>query len=83
MALNGFQDFEPFGQPAPLPPLAGPDDDECNGICLTPSDLGLPEYDGPGVVAYAHPDCPEHGNPVDDTQDTTYEAAPFDDPEDV
>jgi len=37
----------------------------CNGICLTPGDIGLPEYDAPGVVAYAHPDCPEHGDPLD------------------
>lgn len=36
---------------------------ECNGICLSPGDLGLPEYDGPDVIAYAHPDCPRHGNP--------------------
>lgn len=30
---------------------------ECNGICLFGHDLGVP-HDG---VAYAHPDCPEHG----------------------
>lgn len=78
MALNGFQGFEPFEQPAPLP-VAYPDT-ECNGICLTPADLGLPEYSGPGVVAYAHPDCPEHGDPLDDQQDPTYEAFPVDDP---
>lgn len=78
MALNGFQDFEPFEQPAPLPPLAGPDeDDQCNGICLFGAGLGLPEYGG---VAYAHPDCPEHGDPLDDQQDPTYEAFPVDDP---
>jgi hypothetical protein len=66
MALNGFQGFEPFQSPAPLPPLAGPDEEiGCNGICLTPADIGLPEYSGPGVVAYGHPDCPEHGNPQD------------------
>lgn len=40
--------------------------DECNGICLTPADIGLPEYGGPGVVAYPHPDCPEHGDPLED-----------------
>lgn len=33
---------------------------ECNGICLFGADIGLPEYGG---VAYAHPDCPEHGDP--------------------
>jgi hypothetical protein len=39
---------------------------ECNGICLTPADLGMPEYGGDRVIAYAHPDCPEHGDPVKD-----------------
>lgn len=39
---------------------------ECNGICLTPADIGLPEYGGAGVVAYAHPDCPAHGDPMED-----------------
>lgn len=39
---------------------------ECSGICLTPGDIGLPEYDGPDVVAYAHPDCPAHGDPLED-----------------
>lgn len=34
--------------------------EECSGACLTPADIGLPEYGG---VAYAHPDCPEHGDP--------------------
>jgi hypothetical protein len=41
---------------------------ECNGVCLTPADIGLPEYGGPGVVAYAHPDCPEHGDPLEDNE---------------
>lgn len=31
---------------------------ECNGICLTGGDFGLP-YSG---VAYAHPDCELHGD---------------------
>ena len=80
MPMNGFQNFEPFGQPAPFPPLAGPDeDDQCNGICLTAADIGLPGYGG---IAYAHPDCPEHGDPVPDT-DTKYAAYPVDDPEDI
>lgn len=35
---------------------------ECNGICLTPADIGLPEYGG---IAYPHPDCPEHGDPLE------------------
>jgi hypothetical protein len=34
---------------------------ECNGICLYAADIGLPECGN--VVAYAHPDCPEHGDP--------------------
>lgn len=38
------------------------DDSECNGICLTPADIGLPEYSSAGI-AYAHPDCPVHGYP--------------------
>lgn len=40
--------------------------DECNGICLTAADIGLPEYSRTGEVAYAHPDCPEHGDPLED-----------------
>jgi hypothetical protein len=37
-----------------------PDDDDetCNGTCLTAADIGL--YGS--QVAYAHPDCPEHGD---------------------
>jgi hypothetical protein len=38
-------------------------DDECNGICLSGADLGVPEYGG---IAYAHPDCPEHGYPAEE-----------------
>lgn len=36
---------------------------ECNGICLYAADIGLPEYGD--VVAYAHPDCEEHGDPLE------------------
>ncbi len=32
--------------------------DNCNGMCLTGSDVGVP-YSG---IAYPHPDCPEHGD---------------------
>lgn len=39
---------------------------ECNGICLSGADLGVPEYGG---IAYAHPDCPEHGDPLEDTEE--------------
>jgi hypothetical protein len=46
--------------------MATGNDDECNGICLTASDIGLPEYHRSGEVAYAHPDCLAHGDPVED-----------------
>lgn len=39
----------------------------CNGVCLTAGDIGVPEYGN--VVAYAHPDCPEHGDPVEDPEE--------------
>lgn len=39
---------------------------ECNGICLSGADLGVPEYGG---IAYAHPDCPEHGDLLDEEPD--------------
>lgn len=84
MAINGLDGLDCFGepeQPAQLP-VAYPEV-VCNGICLTPADIGLPEYGGAGVVAYAHPDCPEHGDPLDDEADPTYADAPFDDPLDV
>jgi len=38
-------------------------EEECNGICLSGADLGVPEYSG---IAYAHPDCPEHGYPQEE-----------------
>lgn len=41
---------------------------ECNGICLTAADIGVPEAGD--VVAYAHPDCPEHGDPLEDNENT-------------
>lgn len=44
-ALDEGDEDEPQGEP------------ECNGICLYGSDLGVPS----SGVAYAHPDCPEHG----------------------
>ena len=54
------------------------DEDECNGICLYASDLGLPY----GGVAYAHPDCPEHGDPISDDEElVSDEDAPFPDPQ--
>lgn len=38
--------------------------DECNGICMSAADIGLDEYGS--MIAYPHPDCPEHGDPVHD-----------------
>lgn len=35
-----------------------PAEPECNGICLYGSDLGVPS----SGVAYAHPECPAHGD---------------------
>lgn len=40
---------------------------ECNGICLSAADIGVPEAGD--VIAYAHPDCPEHGDPLNDEPD--------------
>lgn len=36
-------------------------EEECNGVCLYAADIGVPEAGD--VVAYAHPDCPVHGDP--------------------
>lgn len=44
-------------------------EEECNGICLTAADIGLPEYSRDGEVAYAHPDCPVHGDPPQEEHD--------------
>lgn len=38
-------------------------DEECNGICLYAADIGVPEAGD--IVAYAHPDCPAHGDPLE------------------
>lgn len=40
---------------------------ECNGICLYAADIGVPEAGD--VVAYAHPDCPAHGDPQGEPPD--------------
>lgn len=40
---------------------------ECNGICLWAADIGVPEAGN--VVAYAHPDCPAHGDPLEEWED--------------
>ena len=47
--------------------MAEREEAECNGICLTGADIGVPEYGG---VAYAHPDCPAHGDPLEDNENT-------------
>lgn len=46
-------------------PYEVPHMSDCDGICLTAADIGLPEY-GAQVIAYAHPDCPEHGDPLEE-----------------
>lgn len=43
------------------------DEPECNGICLYAADIGVPEAGD--VVAYAHPDCPAHGDPQGEDPD--------------
>lgn len=55
-ALDDGEDptFEPYDGEVPEAEGAEP---ECNGICLYGSDLGVPS----SGVAYAHPDCPVHG----------------------
>ena len=40
---------------------------ECNGICLSASDIGVGEYGS--MIAYAHPDCPLHGDPQEEYED--------------
>lgn len=32
---------------------------DCNGICLTAADVGVPAAGN--MIAYPHPSCPEHG----------------------
>lgn len=43
------------------------DEKECNGICLSAADIGVPEAGD--VIAYAHPDCPLHGDPQQEEPD--------------
>jgi hypothetical protein len=45
--------------------LFPPDPDECNGMCMTGADVGVPEYGH--LIAYAHPDCPIHGDKSEDS----------------
>lgn len=42
-------------------------DPECDGICLTGSDVGIPSNE----IAYPHPDCPAHGDPDRESEGTT------------
>lgn len=37
---------------------------ECEYPCLSAADIGVPEAGD--VIAYAHPDCPEHGYPQEE-----------------
>lgn len=39
------------------------DETECIGVCLSAYDIGVPEAGD--MIAYAHPDCPAHGDPLD------------------
>ena len=44
----------------PLPPGEDLDEGaECDGLCVTASDVGVPGG-GPDAVAYPHPGCPRH-----------------------
>jgi hypothetical protein len=45
----------------PLPPGEEDLDEsaDCDGMCVTAADVGVPEA-GPDAVAYAHPGCPRH-----------------------
>ncbi len=50
-ALDALSEGEPDEEP---------DEDaepECNGICLSAADIGIPA----SGIAYAHPECPAHG----------------------
>lgn len=44
--------------------MSDDEEPECIGICLTAADIGVPEAGD--VIAYAHPDCPAHGDPQDE-----------------
>jgi hypothetical protein len=35
---------------------------QCIGMCLSAADIGVPEAGD--VIAYPHPECPEHGDPA-------------------
>lgn len=43
------------------------EEEGCNGWCLSASDIGVGEYGD--MIAYAHPDCPEHGDPQEEEPD--------------
>jgi hypothetical protein len=41
--------------------MRAPDDPpQCNGICLSAADIGVPEAGD--IIAYAHPECELHGD---------------------
>lgn len=56
---------------ATLMPIA---EDECNGICLTGYDVGIPS----DAIAAAHPDCPLHGYPRDENEINNTERTSWD-----
>lgn len=76
MLMTGFHSVcwdLAFAEPGDEDPDAEP---QCNQICLSGSDVGVPEFGG---IAYAHPDCPLHGahdrEPVAPGADEEYDAA--------
>ena len=59
--------FEESTVITPIDVLPQETEECCNGICVTAGDLGLAEYGD--IVAYPHPDCPEHGDPQEEYSD--------------
>ncbi|MGW2220121.1 hypothetical protein ACWCSD_34475 [Nonomuraea sp. NPDC001684] len=51
-------EFHILDQAATKPDTACSAPPDCNGGCTTARDLGADEYGD--MVAYAHPDCPQH-----------------------
>lgn len=52
--LAEMQRWQDDAARAPEPPSP------CPGLCVTAYDLGADEYGD--MIAYAHPDCPVHGD---------------------
>lgn len=55
------------------PPISTLRELECNGICLTGYDVGVPF----GGIAYAHPDCELHGWGEERINQNFYDMPPF------